>query len=143
MTQQEAEEYVKNVKEEDLMTAKDLGEDYIRESKETQKMNDTIDCATDQTNFVEDFGADCATVKVELTNMQQSEEKIGKAYIKLADDDASRTEIQNTINVLDEYSTLLKKPIFSKIFEKELIDELIKTTAYNKSLLVTALQENK
>lgn len=143
MSQQEAEEYVKNVKEEDLLGAKELGESYIRHSQETQKTNDEIDCATSTIDFAEDFGTDCVTVKAELTKLRRAEEKIGQAYIKLADDKADRTDTQNVINALDEYVAIIKKPIFSNIFTEESIDDLIKTTAYNKSLLVTALQEDK
>lgn len=138
MSQQEAQEYVKNVSEDDLVSYDQLGKDEISMGQKVLSNSNEIDCKQ-YTYEWESASLSCEEGKSQLKRVGNNEIALGKAYTTLASDTASKEDISLTILQIDKVNADLSLGIISKLLDSSTINETRKTNSYNKSLLQTAL----
>lgn len=139
LTQQQAEEYVGNIKQEDLVSYSELGNSYINDGNQVLAGAAEIDCV----NYEYDWQSptlSCELGKSQLIELGNDEVALGNSYIKLSTDNATTTDINKTINLLTEVNLDYDFEIVRKIVDFSSIDETKKTNSYNKSLLQAALE---
>ena len=139
MSQQEAQEYVKNVSEDDLVSYDQLGKDEISMGQEVLSNATEIDCSN-YTYEWESASLSCEEGKSQLKRVGNNVIALGKAYISLASDTATKADISLAINQIDKVNTDLSLGIVSKLLDSSTINETRNTNSYNKSLLQTALE---
>ena len=140
MSQQQATEYVENIKEEDLVSYDELGNGIISDSEELLRFAAEIDCANYQYEW-ETSALTCQDGKTQLTETGNDEKALGESYKRLAVDTASKGDMSTTINLIDEVNVDYDFPVIRATLEPEDIKEVKTTNSYNKALLQTALEE--
>ena len=138
LTQEQAEVYVANISEEEMVTFEKAGNDYISESRITLGLAVEIDCVN-YTYEWESASLSCSQGKAQLEQIARTELALGESYIALAADDATEADIQTTINYLDRMNSDYDLPIVKAYFTD--IQEMRMTNSYNKSIFVTALEQ--
>jgi hypothetical protein len=138
MSKQEAEQYVENITEDDLVDWDELGSEFITEGEELISSVADIDCV----NYYYEWETDsfsCEEGKSQLTKLANSSIALGKGYMALASESASDNEISSVIRLIDRYNSNLTLEIVKQILDYQTIDEIRKTNSYNKSVLQAAL----
>ncbi len=138
VSQKEAEEYVKNVKEEDLVSFDKLGESYISDGQDILKIASEIDC----TNYYykwETNTLSCPQGKSQLESLGNNEIALGKGYTTLNSQSASKEDMASVIKLIDKVNLNLKSEVVQQLLDFATIDENQKTNSYNKALLQAAL----
>lgn len=138
MSQQQAEQYVENISEDDLVSFEEVGLSYISDGQDTLNAISEIDCVNYSYEW-ETATLSCEKAKSQLKISGGDEIKLGKAYKILDTDSASTADIYSVITLIDKVNEDLKLEIINKIFDYQTIDEIRKTNSYNKALLQTAL----
>jgi hypothetical protein len=141
LTQQQAEEYVKNIDEDELVPYADLGSDFVKEGNEILAEVAQIDCDNYEYEW-ESPTLSCVTGRNQLAELGNDEVALGQAYIKLDSDSASKTDISETVRLIDEVNSDYGFEIVRKILDFASIDEAKKTNSYNKATLEAALESN-
>lgn len=139
MSQQEAENYVANVSDEDLVSYDKLGSDFIDLGKDTTKTASEIDCVTYEYEW-ESPTLTCQLGKTQLLEMGTNETALGNSYKKLQSSSASSNDISATIALIDRVNASYSTEIASKVYDPAMINEEKKTNSYNKATLQAALQ---
>jgi len=138
MTQQQAEQYVKNIDKNDLTSWNKLGQDLITDSKDAISGANQIDCAN-YTYEWESSTLSCNEGKAQLTEAGNDEASLGQAYEKLDSNSASKDNISNTIVLIDKLNSDFEFEIVTKTLDKATITDTKQTNSYNKSILKAAL----
>lgn len=138
LTKQEAEKYVSEVKEDDLVPYDQLGTDYISDGQDMVKAANEIDCENYEYEW-ESYTLKCDKGKTQLRILGNNEIALGKAYKSLASDDAGREEISLVIRNIDTLNSSLSFEVVNWLLEPSDIDDIRKTNSYNKALLQAAL----
>lgn len=141
VTQQEAQEYVSGVEEDELSSYEELGNSLIAYSVETLKDANDIDCVNYEYEW-ESPALTCDEGKNQLNKIGKSEELLGQSYIKLQSDSATKVDMQNTIQYLDELSVNYDSEIYKSYYDEAQIKDLKMTNSFNKSMLKAALDSN-
>lgn len=142
LSQQEAEQYVSNIKDEDLVAFSKIGSDFISDGQDIIKTANDIDCVN-YTYEWESSTLTCNEGKSQLTRIGNSEVTLGKSYQKLDTEDATENDISLTIKNIDRLNADFGLGIVAKILDPSTIDEMKKTNSYNRALLQTALESKK
>src|SRR3712207_4681994 len=100
MSQQEAQKYVSDVKDEDLVSYDKLGTTLISDGNDVLSSTQQIDCVNYEYDW-ESPTLTCEQGKIQLTELGNSEVALGHAYKKLGSDSASRDDIANTVVLID------------------------------------------
>lgn len=141
LTQQEAEQYVSEIKEEDLMSFDEIGSDFISEGQDMLSFAVEIDCV-DYYYEWESSTLTCEEGKSQLKSVGNSEISLGRAYRVLDTEEASEDDISSVIRNIDRLNTDLKLNIITLIIDPPVIDDIKKTNSYNKALLQAALDSD-
>ena len=139
LSQEQAEQYVSSVKDDDLVSYTELGDDYIDEGNDVLRIAHDINCSQYQYDW-ESPSLTCYIGKNQITKMGNDEIALGKAYKILDGDSAGTTEIQNTINLIDAYNKDFDLAVAKAVFSYSEIDEIKKNNSFNKALLKSALE---
>jgi hypothetical protein len=139
LTQQEAEQYVNNVKEEDLLDYDEVGDSYITDGNTIIASANEIDCVNYDYEW-QSASLTCAQGKAQLVQLGNDEISLGKSYIKLGTDSANEADINVTIGLLTDVNAGYDKSIITYLLYPSDIDEAKKANSYNKALLEAALE---
>lgn len=141
MSQQEAEEYVSNVKDEDLVPFGDIGADLVKEGNSLTVTANGIDCV----NYTYDWESPtlpCLEGIQQLKRLAKGEIALGESYKRLDSDSATTSDMSATIVHLDNSTKNHDLEIVAWMYDQSTITEVQQTNAYNKSLLKAALESN-
>lgn len=138
MSQQQAEQYVENISEDDLVAYDEVGSEFISSGQNTLDAASKIDCVNYSYEW-ETATLSCEKAKSQLKRSGDNEIALGKAYKVLDTDSASTADISSVITLIDKVNADLKLEIINTIFDYQTIDETRKTNSYNKALLQAAL----
>lgn len=140
MTQQEAEQYVKDAQK-DLDSFANIGNSLITDAQDIESGISEIDCDSYEYDW-ETPALSCATGKSQLQTLATAERNLGNCYKSLDADlgDAASQKIRECIAYIDRVNTSYDQPMTQVMLESNSVSEIKKTNAYNKSLLQSALE---
>lgn len=141
LTQQQAEQYVNEVDESDLVSYSELGSDYIDEGQEVRNIAAQTDCLNYEYEW-ESATLSCKKGKTQLNKIGKDSILLGRAYKKLDSDSASKNDISRTIKLIDDLNAGYELDIVSRILDSATIDEVKKTNSYNKAVLEATLESD-
>jgi len=141
LTQEQAEQYVNNIPEDELVSFDELGENYISAGEDTLEYLNSIDCDNYEYEW-ESATLPCATGKAQLRKTGNTEKLVGQGFIALSSDSATKEDMSAVIGYLDQLNSDYSLEISRVIYGKSAIDEFKKTNSYNKSLLKAALESD-
>lgn len=141
MSKQEAEQYVENITEDDLVAYDELGSDYVSEGEATLDIASDIDCVNYEYEWETNL-LSCEEGKSQLIKFGNSEIALGKGYISLVSESASTEDIALVIDLIDSYNANLTLKIVNQIYDYPTIDELRKSNSYNKATLQAILDSD-
>lgn len=138
MNQQQAEEFVNNVKDEDMATYDVIGGDFIKDGNDVLQGLSSIDCVNYRYDW-ESPTLTCEEGKSQLSEVGNDEIALGNAYTKLASSSASKTDIQNAITMIDEVNADYNLEIVTTVLDQPTIQNSKNTNSFNKATLQAAL----
>lgn len=141
MSQSEAERYVENISDDELVSFDELGSDFISSGEEILSMASEIDCV----NYYYEWETDtlpCEEGKSQIKIFGDSEVALGEAYQVLSSESATTDDIYSVIRLIDKVNENYSLEIVVKLLDYSYIDEAIKTNLYNKALLRAALDSD-
>lgn len=142
LSQEEAQQYVENVSEDDLVPYDKLGSDYISDGQGVLNQTSDIDCV----NYVYEWETDtlsCEKGRSQLIKVGNDEIALGKAYIILASESASREDISSVISLIDRLNADFNLDIVSFLLDSQSINETKKANSFNKAVLQSALESKQ
>jgi hypothetical protein len=139
LSQQEAEQYVSNVKQEDLLDYDEVGDSYITDGNMIISSANEIDCVNYDYEW-QSASLTCTQGKAQLMQLGNDEISLGKSYIKLGTDSANEADINVTIGLLTDVNAGYDNTIITYLLYPSDIDEAKKANSYNKALLEAALE---
>ena len=138
MSQKEAEQYVENIPEDELVSWDELGSEFVTEGQDIVNVASEIDCV----NYYYEWETDtlsCEEGKSQFMKFGLSEIALGEAYKVLSSESASNEDIYSVIRLIDRVNENFSLKIMIELLDYSDIDESIKTNLYNKALLQAAL----
>ena len=141
LSQQEAEQYVSNVTEDDLVPYDKLGSDTISDGQGIKNAATQIDCFNYSYEW-ETATLTCEEAKSQLNRIGNSEIALGNAYVTLSSDSANEDDMSTVIRLIDKLNIDLRLEIVTLMLDPPTITELKNTNSYNKALLQAALDSN-
>lgn len=141
LTQQEAEQYVSEIKDEDLVPFGEIGSDFISEGQDMVEAANDIDCVNYEYEW-ESYTLNCEEGKSQLRRFGNSEMALGRAYRALESEEAGENEISSVIRNIDRLNSELSLGIVTRMLDSPTIDEIKRTNSYNKALLQAALDSD-
>lgn len=141
LTQEEAEQYVGQVDEDELVSFEEVGSELLNDGQEMVATADQIDCANYEYEW-ESATLSCEEGKTQIHEIGSREISLGRAYKKLDTDSASKDDISSTIRLIDELNSSYDFEITEIILDQSALDEIKKTNSYNKAYLKAALDDN-
>jgi len=138
MSQKEAEEYVENIPDDELVSFDELGLEIISFGQDILSIASEINCV----NYFYEWETEtfsCDEGKSQLKTIGNSEIELGKAYQVLSSESASSEDIYSAIRLIDRVNDNYDLEIYLELLDYSEIDEAIKTNLYNKALLQAAL----
>lgn len=139
LSQQQAEEYVENLDESELLTFEELGPYYINDGQEILKTANEIDCVNYYYEW-ESSTLSCQEAKTHLNRVAQTEISLGQAYNRMSSETGTEKDIRTAVGLLEDLNTYWGHQIVRQILDPTIIDEAKKATSYNKALLITILE---
>jgi len=141
LTQREAEQYISEIKEEDLAPWNEVGSDFISEGQDLVRAAAGVDCVN-YTYEWESYTLTCDEGKSQVKRVGNSEIALGTAYKKLDAENASEDDISAVIRNIDRLNTDFELDIVTALLDPSDIDDMKKTNSYNKALLQAALDSD-
>lgn len=141
LTQQEAEQYVENVTEDDLVPFDEVGSSYISSGQNTLDAASEIDCVNYSYEW-ETTNLSCEQAKSQLKTSGDNEIALGKAFKVLDTDSASTEDMTTVIKLIDKANKDFELEIISQTYTSSEIAEMKKANSYNKALLQSALDSD-
>jgi len=141
MTKNEAEQYIENIPDEELVSFEELGLSMIEDGEFILDIASEIDCI----NYYYEWETDklsCGEGKSQLIKFGESEISLGKAYISLSYESASTKDINKAIDLIEIVNNNYSLEIIEELIDYADIDESIKTNLFNKALLQAALDSD-
>ena len=138
MSQKEAEQYVENIPDDELVSFDELGSELIAEGQDILSLVSETDCV----NYYYEWETDtcsCEEGKSQFKQFGDSEIALGKAYKVLGSESASIEDINSAIRLIDRVNENYDLEIVIRLLDYSDIDEAIKTNLYNKALLRAVL----
>lgn len=142
LSQEEAQQYVENVSEDDLVPYDKLGSDFISDGQDILNSSREIDCVN-YTYEWETSTLSCEKGKLQLTMLGNNEIELGKAYTVLASETASREDMSKVISLIDSLNADFNFEIVKYMLQPQDIDEMKKANSFNKALLQSALESDQ
>lgn len=139
MSQEQATDYVNNLKEEDLASFTEIGQEHIDSGKQTLKDAKDTDCVNYEYEW-QSSTLSCEEGKAQLTRMGNDETAMGKCYKELDTDlgSTAKNKIEECVDYIDAYTADLGLAIAKPYFGEDYVKEQKQSNAYNKSILVSA-----
>lgn len=141
LTKEQAEQYIKEIPEENLATWSEIGSEFVNEGQGLLKISNEIDCINYEYEW-ESFALPCSEGKAQLAKLSRGWILLGQSYIKLSLDSATENDIKETIRLIDQVNSDLELEFISiivDVVDQSTIDETKTTNLYNKALLKTVL----
>lgn len=138
MTQEEAEQYIENIPDEELVSFDEIGSDFISEGQYILDIASEIDCVTYYYEWESDT-LSCQDGKLQFIEFGESEIALGNAYKVLDTESASTNDILSVISLIDKVNENYELEIINNTLDYSEIDEAIKANLYNKAVLQAAL----
>lgn len=139
LTQEQAEQYVNNIKEEDTATWDTIGSAFIVDGQGILEASKEIDCENYEYGW-ESASLSCLAGKLQMDKIANSSILLGKAFKKLDVDGATKDDMRETIVLIDQMNSNLALEVVTSLLSASEIDEMKKTNSYNKSLLKTIIE---
>lgn len=139
MSQEEAQRYIENVKESDLVSWDKLGSDLINDGNDIKLKIKQIDCDSYEYEW-ESTSLSCEQGKTQMDELGEREILLGQAYRTLSLDSATDNDISITITRIDGLNSAYNYPIVIKLLDQASIKETINTNSYNRATLQAALE---
>lgn len=140
-TQQQAEDYVKNVEEDELIPYDKLGSSLVDDGNDVVSQASQIDCVN-YTYEWESLSLSCAMGKKQLTELGNDEISLGLSYIKLSSESADKSDISATIGLIDRVNSDFDFKIVKILLDSTQISDSKNSNSYNKATLKAALESN-
>jgi len=141
LTQEQAEQYIKNIPEEQLAPWDEIGSEVIEEGQEMIETANEIDCVNYEYEW-ESSTMSCPEAKAQINKFGKTEVLLGQSYIKLSLDSASMNDVKETIRLIDELNSYLQFEVVRVSLNQSEIDEIRNLNSYNKAILKTVLESN-
>jgi len=141
LTQQEAEQYVENITEDDLVSFDEIGSEFLSEGQYLVNSAAEIDCD----NYYYEWESPtltCNEGKSQIKRIGNSEIALGRSYKILATEEATEEDISLVIRDIDRLNSNLKLDVVILALDQSTLNEMKKTNSYNKALLQAALDSN-
>lgn len=142
MSQQQAEEYVENISEDELVSYDKIGADFVSDGQDILEISSNIDCINYNYEW-ETSTLSCEKGKLQMKTLGDNEILLGNAYTVLASETASNKDISLVISLIDKVNENYNFEIVSNMLDYSTIDETKKTNSYNKAMLQAALDSKK
>lgn len=142
VSQEQAQEYVNNIKDSDLVPYQKIGTDIVNDGQLTVDNADEIDCVNYEYDW-ETTLLSCYDGKEQMRRVGEDDIALGNSYIKLDSETATVSDIQETILMIDRVNNNYDLPILQALMTPSDIDETKKTNSYNKATLKAALDSEK
>lgn len=142
LSKEQAEQYVENVSEDDLVSFEQLGINYISDGQEMVSSANEIDCVNNEYEW-ETYSLSCEEGKSQIKKFGNSEIAVGNAYKKLGSDSASTSDISLAITLIDELNANYSLTIIRQVLDYSTIDESKKINSFNKAILQSALDSDQ
>jgi hypothetical protein len=139
LSQEEAQQYVENIKEDDMVSYDKLGSDFISDGQDILKVSSDLDCINYSYKW-ETNTLSCNGGKSQLNKFGDDEIALGKAYTALSAKTATKADMSTVISLIDKVNADLRLEIVSNVLNFQSVDEIRKTNSYNKALLQSALE---
>lgn len=138
MSQQEAKQYVNNIKESDLQSFSSLGASLIADGQSTQAKN--IDCANYSYQW-ESATLSCSAGKSQLQKIGTDQINLGHCYQALGTDlgSSAKTKMSECVTYIDTVNANYNLPIAIAVLDSKNIADNKSAHSYNKSLLQAAI----
>ena len=138
MTQQQAQQYVNNLKPSDLASFSKIGAGYVTDGNAIQSAN--VDC-TNYTYKWESSSLSCDNGKMQLQALATDEIALGNCYQALDTNlgSSSKAKINECITDIDAVGNDYNQPIVAVALDQSAISDYKNTNAYNKSVLQAAV----
>jgi len=141
LSQQEAQQYVNNIKKEDLASFDKIGSDFISFGQNVEKMANGIDC-NNYTYKWESNNLSCEEGKSQVYTLGVNEVDLGDAYKVLDTKTATKDDMSLVIRDIDTLNADLGLDVVTSLLDQSFIGELKKENSYNKALIEAALDSN-
>lgn len=141
LTQEQAEQYINDIPEDEMVSWSEVGSTYIRGGEETLAVVSDIDCVNFEYEW-ESTAFTCSGAKNQLQKIASIERSLGLAYIQLDSDAATEDDMRTVIRYLDQMNSDYDLEASTVFFDGPSIAEVQMTNSYNKSLLKTALESD-
>ena len=138
MSQQEAEQYVENISDDELVSFDELGSVFISEGQDILSIASEIDCVNYYYEW-ETATLSCEEGKSQIKKFAESEIALGEGYRVISSESASTEDIYSVIYLIDRVNENYSLEIITQLLDYSERDEAIKTNLYNKALLQAAL----
>jgi hypothetical protein len=139
LSQEQAEQYVNEVDEADLVSFDTLGSDMVSEGEELSDFVSEIDCINYEYDW-ESTALPCKKGKEQISILANSYIALGRAYIILDSEYASNDDIRNTLPLIDQLNANYQLNVVAAVLDWKTIDETRKTNFFNKAMLKAALE---
>lgn len=140
LTQEQAEQYVKETSNENLYSFTEVGEEMVSFGKGLVDGAVGIDCINYEYEW-ESSNIACSEGRVQVNKLGTDMISLGEAYKELEFESSGDTEIQQTIDFIDQLNfDLTFLEIVSATMSNAMINEMRTSNSYNKAVLQAALQ---
>lgn len=143
VSQQQAQQYVNNLKQSDLESFSKVGDDLINDGNSVQTTLTTIDC-DNYTYQWETPTLTCLSGKSQLQSIGNDEVMLGNCYKALDTNlgDTAKLKINECISDIDTVNGDYQLPIAAANIDSKTLTDTTNANNYNKSVLQAALQSN-
>lgn len=137
--QEQAEQDASGISEDDRAPFEEIGANYVSESEGTFELADSIDCAGDAYEW-ESPTLSCEEAVTQLREVGNTELALGRAFVELGADIASKYHMRTVVTYLDRMNTEYSHEVSAVFFDAEILEGMKTMNSYNKSLLEAALE---
>ena len=138
MSHEEAEQYIENIPDNELVSFEEMGSELIDEGQGILDISSEIDCYYYYYEW-ETSTLSCEEGKSQIIEFGESEIELGEAYKVLNSESASTEDIYSAIFLIERMNENYSLEIIANMLDYSEMDEAIKTNLYNKALLLAAL----
>lgn len=141
MTQQQAQQYVNNIKQSDLESFSKVGQGFIDDANTVQSTLSQLDCEN-YTYTWETPTLSCSDAKNQLQTIANDESTLGSCYQSLDTDlgSSANSQINECISDIDTVNADDQLPVATAVLDSKTLTDTTNTNNYNKSVLQAALQ---
>ena len=136
MTQQESQQYIENISEDELISYYELSKSHTATGEEIFNIVLELDCD----NYIyewETLTLSCLKGMSELVTFGNINTNLGEIFKVMGDGYSFTKDYKEAITLIDKLNESLKSEIMVALLDENIIEEMIKTNLYNKSIIQT------